>query len=201
MLKIKLSYINDPGHGWLSVSLDMLRRLKIVDRITFWSYMTPTRGYLEEDCDAPVLVEALKSAGYIVSFADRYADRVALRYYGCYNPHFVHHPIKQHSTQLLIDYSFSPARLLPCVVLEANRHDGFVVQRRDGVKWRLPYNSATNYLLGPGQCLTCPACDGAIHPARGGIYVREDDAKRPCCSEPCVELYKQRLIKQAAKVA
>lgn len=54
----RYTYITDPGHGYLSVPLSDLDRFGIIDQISSCSFMTDTRAYLEEDCDAGVFIQA-----------------------------------------------------------------------------------------------------------------------------------------------
>lgn len=56
-------YHEDPGHGWIEVPMKELRRLKIADRISPFSYRAGGIAYLEEDCDASVWVNAKTAAG------------------------------------------------------------------------------------------------------------------------------------------
>lgn len=56
-------YHEDPGHGWIEVPITELRRLKIADRISPYSYRDGGIAYLEEDCDASVWVNAKTEAG------------------------------------------------------------------------------------------------------------------------------------------
>ena len=56
---MKLTWICDPGHGWLIVPLAELQSLGIVDRISRYSYLHDGLAYLEEDCDAPLYLEAV----------------------------------------------------------------------------------------------------------------------------------------------
>jgi hypothetical protein len=63
---LALHFIADPGHGWLSTDADTLARLGIAGQISRYSYAerAPSRRvWLEEDCDAPRLLEALRAAG------------------------------------------------------------------------------------------------------------------------------------------
>ncbi len=52
------TFITDPGHGWLSVPLSDLKKYGLINEISSCSYMTTTRAYLEEDCDAPKFIKA-----------------------------------------------------------------------------------------------------------------------------------------------
>lgn len=47
------TFIEDPGHGWLGVSLHELSELGIINKISSYSYVSADRQtiYLEEDCD------------------------------------------------------------------------------------------------------------------------------------------------------
>jgi hypothetical protein len=78
MQKLNLVYHTDPGHGWLAVPMDMVRQLGLVDKISDYSYQTPggqALAYLEEDCDAPLLLEALKAAGHEYHISTVRTDR------------------------------------------------------------------------------------------------------------------------------
>lgn len=59
---ITLNFHTDPGHGWLEAPMSLVRKLGIATKVSHYSY---TRGdntvvFLEEDCDAPLLMKALK---------------------------------------------------------------------------------------------------------------------------------------------
>jgi hypothetical protein len=58
-----LTWICDPGHGWLVVPLDELRALGIAARISSYSYLKDGIAYLEEDCDASVYLSAICTEG------------------------------------------------------------------------------------------------------------------------------------------
>lgn len=53
----------DPGHGWFKVSKQLLIKLGIADKISGYSYQRNDMAYLEEDCDAGLLIKALDSKG------------------------------------------------------------------------------------------------------------------------------------------
>ncbi len=55
-----LHFYEDPGHGWLRAPIRLLEELQIVDQISHYSYLLGQYAYLEEDCDAGKLIEALK---------------------------------------------------------------------------------------------------------------------------------------------
>jgi hypothetical protein len=62
---LTLDFHADPGHGWLAVDMDHLKRLGLADKISAYSYVSRDRdtAYLEEDCDAGRYIEAIKAAG------------------------------------------------------------------------------------------------------------------------------------------
>lgn len=74
---ITLNFHSDPGHGWLEAPMSLVRKLGIAPKVSHYSY---TRGnntvaYLEEDCDAPLLVNALKEQLDIgVEFKEAHSD-------------------------------------------------------------------------------------------------------------------------------
>ena len=49
MRQLNLNYFTDPGHGWVSVKIDVLKTLGIADQISHYSYMRGSSAYLEED--------------------------------------------------------------------------------------------------------------------------------------------------------
>ena len=52
--------ISDPGHGWCKVPLHVLAELRIIEAITYFSYMRKGFAYLEEDCDLSAFVAAYR---------------------------------------------------------------------------------------------------------------------------------------------
>ena len=70
--KLTLDFISDDGHGWLRISKAALRLLKIESEISPYSYQRGDLAYLEEDCDAPVCIRALKNWGFEAEFNEIY---------------------------------------------------------------------------------------------------------------------------------
>ena len=48
----------DPGHSWFEVPYDLIVDLGIENRISSCSYRQLGTCYLEEDCDAPLFIDA-----------------------------------------------------------------------------------------------------------------------------------------------
>jgi hypothetical protein len=70
-MKLELTFYQDPGHGWLQVSHDLINRLGIGNKITTYSYMDSHSAYLEEDCDLSLFMKEAEKAGFEISFYDR----------------------------------------------------------------------------------------------------------------------------------
>lgn len=50
---------SDPGHAWAKVKRSVLNNLGIANKVSPYSYQRGEYVYLEEDCDYPLLVDAL----------------------------------------------------------------------------------------------------------------------------------------------
>ena len=57
-MKKVFDYYTDPGHGWVKVPMNILKRLNIQEKITGHSYWRKGFAYLEEDCDMATLINA-----------------------------------------------------------------------------------------------------------------------------------------------
>jgi len=79
----KENYIfhTDPGHGWLAVKRDELRRLKILNQISSCSYQKGLTVYLEEDCDASLFIKAKKDAGEEFDYRESHQENTPIRSY------------------------------------------------------------------------------------------------------------------------
>jgi hypothetical protein len=53
-LSTHLTFIADPGHGWLRVPLTEIVALGLETQISLYSYIQGQYAYLEEDCDCPL---------------------------------------------------------------------------------------------------------------------------------------------------
>lgn len=57
-MKGKYRFHIDPGHGWLEVTVNELEMLGLTGKISVYSYRKGNAVFLEEDCDAPLFIEA-----------------------------------------------------------------------------------------------------------------------------------------------
>lgn len=63
-LSEQLTFISDPGHGWLKVPIGELVPLGIENQITSSSFLNGGFVYLEEDQDAGAYLEARRAQGH-----------------------------------------------------------------------------------------------------------------------------------------
>lgn len=56
-------YVQDAGHGWFMVSCEELKSLGIAEKVSTYSYLDGEYAFLEEDCDAGLLIEAREKRG------------------------------------------------------------------------------------------------------------------------------------------
>ena len=64
----------DPGHCWMKVKIAELEKLGISRCISEFSHVRGDYAYLEEDCDAGVLVDALEERGIEPKFRFHHTD-------------------------------------------------------------------------------------------------------------------------------
>jgi len=86
-VKGKYLFISDAGHGWVKVPREELKELGIEDKITNYSYQSPSGKfvYLEEDADATTFVEAFrKKFGEDPKFTERFVNYSTVRNYPSY---------------------------------------------------------------------------------------------------------------------
>jgi len=58
---MQLTFHQDPGHGWVEVPRVLVDSLGIASQVSAYSYQKGGTCYLEEDCDAGLLVNALRA--------------------------------------------------------------------------------------------------------------------------------------------
>jgi hypothetical protein len=84
---MKLNVYNDPGHGWVAIKRDVLIKLGIEHKVSYYSYQRGQTVYLEEDCDASLLIGAARDAGITFGFVNKYTDkRSPIRSYAQFKP-------------------------------------------------------------------------------------------------------------------
>jgi hypothetical protein len=84
------NFFNDPGHGWLEVPVELIRRYDLRYKISCYSYMTQTHVYLEEDRDANLLLGKLRDEGVTFSIVDFNDDEESeIRCYAWYSPEHI----------------------------------------------------------------------------------------------------------------
>lgn len=86
MKRITLNVYTDPGHGWIKIALKHLNKLNLIDKITPFSFINNKHAYLEEDCDASLLIDTLKQNDIHFEFRYHHSNTSSkLRYYDSYN--------------------------------------------------------------------------------------------------------------------
>ena len=84
---MKLNVYNDPGHGWVAIKRSVLIKLGIEHKVSYYSYQRGQTVYLEEDCDASLLISAARDAGTTLEFTDKYTNkRSPIRSYDQFKP-------------------------------------------------------------------------------------------------------------------
>lgn len=69
---MKITYFQDPGHGWLAVPLPTLTEWGITP--SRYSYRDGATAYLEEDCDAGLFMRAAKDRGVSVELVESHSN-------------------------------------------------------------------------------------------------------------------------------
>lgn len=82
---ITLNYHTDPSHGWLECNREMINSAGIADAISDYSYQNDNDVYLEEDCDMPLLLDALRKRSIGVVVNNVYQDNSPVRRYARYS--------------------------------------------------------------------------------------------------------------------
>ena len=83
---LTLKYYSDPGHGWIKVDHLLIQSLGLSDKITTYSYQRKDSVYLEEDCDAELLLNALDINGIKYKLIRLYTNKQSrIRNYKYYN--------------------------------------------------------------------------------------------------------------------
>jgi len=80
---IELTFNEHPGHGYLMANGDLIKEAGIKSEISGYSYYNPKTNtyYLEEDCDASVLLNKLKDMNQAYNITMKYVDQSHYEYY------------------------------------------------------------------------------------------------------------------------
>lgn len=85
MRNLSLYYFTDPGHGWVGVKIQVLKNLRIADKISHYSYMRGASAYLEEDCDLGLLYSTCDALGITIDLLPKHTNnRSPIRSYATY---------------------------------------------------------------------------------------------------------------------
>lgn len=71
----------DPGHGWLEVPMSELFAHGLAEKVSTFSYRKGDTAYLEEDCDTPLFLEALKQSGISFTINEKYEANTPIRHF------------------------------------------------------------------------------------------------------------------------
>ncbi|MGH2536195.1 MAG: hypothetical protein ACRDHL_02250 [Candidatus Promineifilaceae bacterium] len=83
----RLTFIFDPGHGWLKVPLVEIATLGIEGQISPYSFIEGQYAFLEEDCDCPRYLEARVAQGIPQpEITEQYVDRFERPYRAFHDP-------------------------------------------------------------------------------------------------------------------
>jgi len=80
-MNVKFRFISDPGHGWLEVPISFVRAMGIASKVSPYSYLKGDMAYLEEDCDAYLLLQELKRQNINYELDEVYQDPTPIRRY------------------------------------------------------------------------------------------------------------------------
>ena len=71
---ITKTFHQDPGHGWIEVTMNEIRVLRIEDKISAYSYRRGDTVFLEEDCDAQKFITAASEIGVSVALQEKHTN-------------------------------------------------------------------------------------------------------------------------------
>jgi len=74
---VNRTFYYDPSHAWLKVPIEDVGKYNIKD-ISTYSYQDGSFCFLEEDCDAPLYINAVREAGHHLTITER-EDTIGIR--------------------------------------------------------------------------------------------------------------------------
>ena len=131
------TYIQTPGHGYLSVSNKEIQRLNLVDTISSGSYMNLTRTFLEEDRDAGLFLKAKENLNEKYEIKSSYREVRQILPGGFYDANHINNPIKANSIVTNEGRTY--------VVVEINKKQ-VVIENDLGLRWGVCINNPYRYL-------------------------------------------------------
>ena len=79
-MKTVFTFHTDPGHGWLEVSVSAAESVGLTPAdFSPYSFRKYNTLFLEEDCDAPKLLNAMKALGLEFGTIERYLENTFIR--------------------------------------------------------------------------------------------------------------------------
>lgn len=85
MKTLTFNYYCDPAHGWVKVKNSLLKKLGIEREISGFSYTRGDYSYLEEDCDASRLADALEKNKIEIKYKQFHTNKSSkIRNYNSY---------------------------------------------------------------------------------------------------------------------
>lgn len=124
----------DPGHAWVAAPRALLEKLGVLDKVSSYSYQRGKTVYLEEDCDAMLLIDALRARGIEPTFDERHIDTASrVRSY----QHFSKTPPFTPKAGMLVKYGIPDAEWVYTLDQPAGPRKGWNVTRSDGMQFRM----------------------------------------------------------------
>ena len=70
-----IKHHKDGGHGWLFISYPLMKKYGLSkDSFSSFSYFNDKGVYAEEDCDAQIIIKAIKEAGKRIVFKGKHTN-------------------------------------------------------------------------------------------------------------------------------
>ena len=146
MKKIKLKKINDPGHGWLSVPLKLVKELGIEKEISVYSYMSLTRAYLEEDSDMGILLNKLKEKNIEYDISVLESEKTSIRNMASYNEKFIDFCLTIGIGKEVVLYNSTEKDWSLNGTISSDYKNCFFVKNDEGGYYKIAKTTALNYI-------------------------------------------------------
>ena len=74
-------WFSSPSHAWLAVPRELLKKHKLEEKISSFSYQQTHQDgtpivFLEEDCDATLLINTLGKEKYVIAYSNGWINTV-----------------------------------------------------------------------------------------------------------------------------